>query len=248
MAENSEAVEIALAPSLVVELERRWPPLGLTRRFEPAEPLKAKFGLSNEWLIVPDVEESGDSPPPAAWDLMESELTLFAVRRLTRLVAVHAAAIAHNGRVLVVPASPGGGKSTLTIAAAAAGAAVLSDEYTLIDPRTGLVTGWRRSVRRRRSDGTIERLDLAVRSEPMPVGLVAAVIYDPEADGRWKPISTAHATAELLSHTICSRTRPQDAFDAAISITRFASAVAGTRHGAEAAVAELLAVMDDQGR
>lgn len=148
-----------MRPGLVEELDRRWPPLGLRRELRPVEPLEARFGLSDEWLIVPDVTESGDSPSPVAWDLMEPELGLFAVTRLRRLVAVHAAVIVWNGRALIVPAASGGGKSILSIAAAAAGAGVLSDEYALIDPGTGLVTGWRRPVRRRRDDGSIERLD-----------------------------------------------------------------------------------------
>ena len=195
VAETGEAIEVAVAPSLVGELDRRWPPLGLERRTEPATPVTARVGLSNSWVIVPDVEESGESPPPVAWDLLESTLTLFAVTRLTHLVAVHSAAIAHDGRVLVVPAVSGGGKSTLSIAAVEAGATLLSDEYTLIDPATGLVSGWRRPVRRLRDDGETDRLDITSASEPLPVGLVAAVAYDPEGSGTWRSISPGDRTS-----------------------------------------------------
>lgn len=244
VAEDGAAVEVALVPSLVGELDRRWPPLGLRRQFVPAEPLEARFGLSDMWMVVPDSEESGDSPSPEAWDLIESELTHFAVTRLARLVPVHSAAIAHHGKVLVVPAGSEGGKSTLSVAAASAGARVLSDEYTLIDPRSGDVMGWRRPVRIRRPEGSMERLDLAVASDPMPVGLIAAVTYNPASDGAWRGLSPAEATAELLSHTICARSRPDDALDAALAIARSATAIAGTRHDADVAIKDLLAMMD----
>lgn len=257
VAQDGAVIEVAVHPSLVPELERRWPPVGLDRRFEPTEPIEGRVGLSNEWIIVPDREPSGDSPPPVAWDLLEQTLTLFSAQRLTRLVAVHSAAIAHNGRVMVVPARSEGGKSTLSVAAHRAGATVLSDEYTLIDPTNGLVTGWTRPVRRRRDEtegepddeGEIERLDIAVPSAPMPVGLIASVVYDPDAtesSGTWQPISAAEATVELLAHTICARTQPHDSLDAALHVTRTAYAVAGPRGDADIAVRELLDLLDRQ--
>lgn len=77
---------------------------------------------------------------PGGWDRVESELALFAAERLENLVAVHAALILRQGRALLVPGPSYSGKSTLAVAAAAAGAAVLSDEYALVDPASGLVT------------------------------------------------------------------------------------------------------------
>lgn len=243
VAEDGEVIEVAVAASLVAELDRRWPPLGLDRRREPATPVVARVGLSNEWVIVPDVDESGDSPPPIAWDLLESTLTLFAVPRLARLVAVHSAAIAYGGRVLVVPAVSGGGKSTLSIAAVESGALLLSDEYTLIDPTTGLVRGWRRPVKRICTDGTTERLDLATPSAPLPVGLIAAVAYDAAGTGTWRSISAGEAIAELMAHCVCARTRPDDALTAVLAVARSAPAVAGGRPDAAEAVEALLELM-----
>ncbi len=179
VAENGAVVEVAVAPSLVGELESRWPPFGLERRYQPAEPIEARFGLSDAWMVVPDREPSGTSPSLAAWDHLETELTMFAVTRLNGIVPVHSASIAWKGSVLVVPARPEAGKSTLALAAHEFGAEVLSDEYTLIDPYTGLVTGWTRSVRRRNPDGTVDLVDIAVPSDPLPVGLVALVSYLP---------------------------------------------------------------------
>ena len=261
VAENGESIEVALVPNLVDELERRWPSQSLECRDEPAGEVVARLGLSDTWLCVPDREPSGTNPSQEAWDQLQTELTLFAVKRLARLVPVHSAAIAWNGRVLVVPARPEGGKSTLAIAAHEAGATVLSDEYTLIDPETGLVTGWVRPVRRRNADGTTTLLDLAQPSGPLPVGLIALVSYDgdvdetgPDAEGRaepgtvtptWHPISPAEATVEILSHTLTTRSRPDDTFNAVVAITRAAPAIRGTRGEADKAIRRVLAGLDD---
>jgi hypothetical protein len=188
VAENGAVVEVAVAPSLVGELESRWPPFGLERRYQPAEPIEARFGLSDAWMVVPDREPSGTSPSLAAWDHLETELTMFAVTRLNGIVPVHSASIAWKGSVLVVPARPEAGKSTLALAAHEFGAEVLSDEYTLIDPYTGLVTGWTRSVRRRNPDGTVDLVDIAVPSDPLLIaGQVedGAVVLGEDGFGVW---------------------------------------------------------------
>lgn len=239
-AENGELFEVAIRPHLVEELYRRWPPVGLTRHTErPERDAVAFVGLSDSWVIVPDREESGDHPPLLAWDQLEQSLTVFAAHRLRRLVAVHSAAFAWGDRVVVVPAASGGGKSTLTVAANDAGATVLTDEYTLIDPGTGLVTGWNRSVRMIRDDGSVDRLDIATGSDPMVVGLIALVRHDPGEAGPLEPIAATQAVGELLAHTLCARSRPDDSFDAALAVARAAPAVAGCRGEAVEAVAEL---------
>lgn len=246
VAENGDVYEVAVRPHLIDELRRRWPPLGLDRRRVPVGPVVARIGLSDRWVVVPDAEVSGDLPPPVAWDLLERSLAVFAAHRLSRLVAVHAAVIGWHGRALVVPARSGGGKSTLARAAHEAGATVLSDEYALIDPGTGLVTGWNRPVRILRADGGVDRLDIAVRSEPIPVGCVAFVTYRPAGASSWNEISRGSAAGRLLAHTICATTRPHDSLNAALAATASGHAVEGTRGDAGAAVTELLAMTADK--
>lgn len=57
----------------------------------------------------------------------------------TRLT-LHAAVLERHGRVLLMPAPPGSGKSTLCAALMLDGWRLLSDEMALLDPATGLVT------------------------------------------------------------------------------------------------------------
>ena len=55
-------------------------------------------------------------------------------------ITLHSAVLERNGRVLLMPAPPGSGKSTLCAALMLNGWRLLSDEMALIDPATGLVT------------------------------------------------------------------------------------------------------------
>ncbi len=253
VAENGDVYEVALRPHLLDELRQRWPPVGLDRRATPVGPVVARIGLSDSWVVVPDAELSGNCPPPVAWDLLERSLAVFTSLRLSRLVAVHSAVLVRHGRARLVPATAGGGKSTLSRAAAAAGASVLSDEYALVDPESGLVTGWNRPVRILTADGGVDRLDIAVASRPVPVGCVAFVSFQPEHGNAWAEISLGKAVGLLLSHTVCATTRSHDSLDAALAALSGARRVEGARGEAATALGELFSLatggtMDTQQR
>ena len=251
VADGGGVLEVVVARPLLPELARRWPPLGLRATVEqPAGPgpIQARLGLGRSGLFVPDsLNQLSDDAHESAWGVLEQSLTSIAVAQLDHLVAVHAAVIAHHGVAMLVPATSGAGKSTLTAAAARAGATVLSDEYALVDPATGLVTGWPRPMRLRRPDGTEERVDLAEPSEPLPVGLVASVTYRPGTTNDWVPAGASEVVLDLLANTIVARTRPDAALDAALAVSRNARAVTGTRGDADEAVAALLALLDRPG-
>lgn len=55
-------------------------------------------------------------------------------------ITIHAAVLEKGGRVLILPAPPGSGKSTLCAALMLHGWRLLSDEMALLDPVSGLVT------------------------------------------------------------------------------------------------------------
>ena len=244
-ADDGAVVEITVPQSMSHVLATRWPPTGLTPSFELMHPPSQRvvFGTPGGLEDLPSdtVTEESDA---FKWDRVESEVAIFAAERLDRLVAVHAAVIAWHGRALVVPGTSGAGKSTLCIEAVAAGAQVLTDEYALVDPRTGWVTGWLRPVRVRRSDGTVDRLDIAVASDPVPVGLVAMLVHHSEVEPNWAPITGAEAVLGLLANTVCAQSRPDESLDAALAIARSSPAVGGFRGEASATIVDLLAFMD----
>lgn len=244
VAENGDAIELAVRSHLQTELDRRWPPIGLARHDSPTGKVLLARGLSNDWTIIPDQDESGDHPPEMAWDQLEQTMTAFAVQRLSRLVAFHAATIAWKGKALVVPAASGSGKSTLCLAAIDAGADVLSDEYALIDPATGRVSGWRRPIDVAGSDGLSTRRDVAVDCEPLPLGLVAFVAFHDGSRNEWEPMTGAEVVAELLTHCVTAPLRPTESMDAALAVARSAAAIKGTRGEAVGAVRELIAMLE----
>ena len=145
-------------------------------------------------------------------------------------------------QALLVPALSGGGKSTLSRAAHEAGATVLSDEYALIEPTTGLVTGWNRPVRILTEDDGVDRLDIAVRSEPLPIGCIAFVTHRDGFADEWEDLSRGVATGRLLTHTICATSRPDESFEAALAATATARLIAGTRGEATEAIDRLMAL------
>jgi len=61
-------------------------------------------------------------------------------------LTVHSAVLERQGRALILPAPPGSGKSTLCASLLLNGWRLLSDEMTLLDPGTGLVTPFPRPV------------------------------------------------------------------------------------------------------
>jgi hypothetical protein len=253
VADDGAVVSVEVPADLAHLLDPRWPPLGLARLDAgrdagrdadpprpPARHLAITVGpATGDATLTVDGEASH-----GGWDRLESELAIFAAERLAGLVAVHAAVVVHRRRTLVLPGASGVGKSTLCVAAAALGASVLTDEYALVEPATGRVTGWPRPVRLRRRDGTVDRIDLTVPSPPAAVHLVALLTHDAAAGSAWQPVAAADAVLGLLANTVCARSRPDESLDAALAIGRSARVVAGTRGEATAAIRDLLAELD----
>lgn len=84
-------------------------------------------------------------------------------------VILHAAVLERGGRAVILPAPPGSGKSTLCAALMGAGWRLLSDELTLIDPDSGLITPSPRPVSLKNAS-----IDVIRRRLPhVPMGPVA---------------------------------------------------------------------------
>ena len=77
-------------------------------------------------------------PANLAGPLLEWGLN-WCIGRAHRWVVVHAAVVERAGRALILPAPPGSGKSTLCAALSYSGWRLLSDEFALLDPESGLV-------------------------------------------------------------------------------------------------------------
>jgi len=78
-------------------------------------------------------------PANLAGPLVEWGLNWAIGRHAHRWVVVHASVVERGGRAMIFPATSGAGKSTLAAALGYAGWRLLSDEFAIIDPDTGLV-------------------------------------------------------------------------------------------------------------
>lgn len=238
-AEDGAVIVVVVPGHLLGTVEDFWPARGLERLAETPSGADRVVSLRSSLGGTLEVEVDG-AAGIGGWHRVESELSLFAAERLVGLVAVHAAGIASGGRVLMVPGFSGVGKSRLCLAAATAGATVLTDEFVLVDPRDGTVTGLHRPIRIRTASGGIDRHDLAQPTAPLPVGLVALVSFTGQQPPSIEEIPSARAVLGLLDNTICAQSRPDDAMDAALAVAKSCPAVAGTRGEAATALQELL--------
>ncbi len=233
VADDGAVVEVTLpddAPDLADELDRRWPPAGLRRLdMAPEEAATSRFRLSG--------------PSTAGWDRLESDLGLFAAERVADRVAVHAALAVVDGRAIVLPGRSFTGKTTLGLALAEAGAVLATDEYALVDPTSGLVTGWPRPARIRVGAGESRREPVAPSIPPTPVALVGLLRHDSGhgEDPAVTPesLSRADAVVRILDETVCARSRPEASLDAALHLSG-ATVVTGRRGEAAAAAAWLI--------
>lgn len=86
-------------------------------------------------------------------------------------LTIHSAVLERNGRVLIMPAPPGSGKSTLCAALALDGWRLLSDEMTLLDPASGLVVPSPRPV-------SLKNKSIEIIRQLAPAGTFGPVAYD----------------------------------------------------------------------
>jgi len=253
VADDATAVEVVLPSDAVGpdgasaedELTGRWPPRGLRRR-EGGRLPQGEMTDEVERLVL------GARGDAAAWDRLESDLGLFAAERLADRVALHAALVVIGGVAVVLPGRSYSGKSTLAVALATAAPSasssdpvlLASDEYTLIDPATGLVEGWPRPARLRADGpGARRRHPSTVLEAPVRVGMVALLRYDADLEGALDvaPLDPSAAVLALLDETVCARSRPDESLTAALALTSTPGVMLmrGRRGGVEHAAPEL---------
>ncbi len=85
-------------------------------------------------------------PLSQAYPLFEWGLNWCIAQHGHRYLMVHAAVVERDGHALILPGEPGAGKSTLAAALTLCGWRLLSDEFALISPDSGLVTPLPRPV------------------------------------------------------------------------------------------------------
>jgi hypothetical protein len=154
------------------------------------------------------------------------------------LFFLHAAAVSVNGRVVAMPAFPGTGKSTLTLALVENGLEYLSDELAPVDPRSLTVEPYPHAVClkspppepyalprgtvhvNRRWHVPVESLATTTRRDPLPLTAIAFLRRDGTRFRGLRPLTAASAATCLMAHVLNGLAHQHYGLDAAISLSR----------------------------
>lgn len=176
----------------------------------------------------------------------ESDFALYVSEKLAGFVTVHAALLAKDGHVIVVPGSSGVGKSTLCVAAMEHGWQVWSDEYCLVSTETGEVMGWPRPIRQRLVGGGLRRVAHQGPRGPGNVTHVIVMRYSGDEEGpdlSLEEISPGQVAMDLMANTVCARSRAEETFRATTALARTVRGLGGTRGPIQRALPALEALL-----
>ena len=209
-----------------------------------------RYGLVREeaeYRVVGACADDGlTSPDPEiATHLLDSIVRATIAQRAQDRIFIHAGAVAHHGRAIVLPGASMSGKTTLVAELVRAGATYYSDEYAVID-RDGLVHPYPKPLSLRESGNftPVESLGGVAGEQAVPAGLVVKTSYVPGAE--WQPslVSRTEAALTLLPHTIPVHERPAEALSAVTRLAAGAGVLAGDRGDAAEVAPRLLAELE----
>lgn len=149
-----------------------------------------------------------------AFNCLESTLHLNVASSASDRVFVHAGVVEWQRRAILIPGHSMSGKTTLVAALVEAGATYFSDSYAVIDSLASVHPYAKRlSIRENgaKSEKRVSITDLGghAGTEPVPVGLLAFLHYEPVADWRPRVLSAGGTTLALLPNTFGAPLRPQ---------------------------------------
>jgi hypothetical protein len=155
-------------------------------------------------------------------------------------VFVHAGVVAWRNAAIVVPGTSHAGKSTLIAELVRCGAGYYSDEYAIVDS-AGLVHPYLRPISLR-DQGIPLRPEAG--TEPLPISLVVATQYRPDAV--WSPeiLTGARAMLPLLDGVVVIEEQPERALQLAASLPPHLVTLQGERPEASHVAPLLLEHLD----
>lgn len=231
---------------LLARLTSELPPGSTTSGPEPGD---ARFGLRADGEVGYLISAPGEVDAPCrdrelAISTVAMRIRWHVARNAHGYVFVHAGAVAHQGRALLLPGRSFAGKSTLVAALVESGATYYSDEFAVLDA-AGRVHPYPHTLTIREENGA-ERTQPAaglggtVGNEPVPVGLLSITAY--ERGARWDPVprSVAQGILALLDHAVPLEERPEETLETLHATLRESRVLEGARGEAEEAATALL--------
>ncbi len=183
---------------------------------------------------------------------LDAHIRLFIATHAPEHVFIHAGAVTHRGRGLLLPGASFAGKTELVACLVGMGATYYSDEYAVLG-LDGLLHPYPRPLSIRTRDGQ-DSLDVDVRrlggkpgTRSAPVAVIAATHYD--ASSTWRPETRSEGAGVLilLAHSGLARRDPARALRSIYRAVKHALILEGPRGEAEPTARALLAQMEGSG-
>jgi hypothetical protein len=237
-------------PALLSQVEEILPPSarecdldGVGHRFRLHAKDDGRFDLQIKENFL-----TWDASLELAMTMLDSHLQEVVALHAPDLIFVHAGAVAHNGRCLLVPGASFAGKSTLVAALVRAGATYYSDDFAPLDTE-GRVHPYPKPLSIRDPELRATKHDAAslgakVGQEPLPVGAIAIARYSPGVEWRPARLSPGEAVLGLLSHTVPAQERPAESLTAIRQAVQDATVLEGERDDADQLAPSLLAELE----
>jgi len=242
-------VRVRMATEGAVRLEELVAALPPGARPCPESGIATSFMVGREADGAYELRRDGESfavklARHAVVDVLGRELRMLLALEAPRRIFIHAGAVAHRGRAIIIPGSSFSGKSTLVAALVRSGALYYSDEFAVLDDR-GLVHPFPKPLSIRENgvvqiDRSAEDMGGRPGEAAVPLGTVAITTYNPGAEWRPRRISQGEATLAVLSHAVAAQTRSAEALRVITSSLEDAVALKGERGDADRVAALLL--------
>ncbi|MBE7526603.1 MAG: HprK-related kinase A [Burkholderiales bacterium] len=267
-------------PYLADQLHRMYAHYALMDEAEIAEfhvQVISKRSIRRPFAQLIQFEVDGRSPfPPVpaeqALATLEWGINLAIAMRINHLLLFHSAAVERNGHVLLLPAWPGSGKTTLCTALIHRGYRLFSDEFGLMDPQSGNFFPLPRLMPLKNQSIKVIRdyLPEAVLGPEIPGTLKGTVAHvrppqesiersDESAKARWivfpkwsanaslqlEPLPQSEAFLLLASNAVNYEVLGETAFDAVTSLVRNCECRKLVYSGFDSALAALDELTDD---
>lgn len=177
--------------------------------------------------------------------LLEGQLREYVALHAPDWIFVHAGAVAHRGKAIIIPGLSFAGKTTLVAGLVRSGAIYYSDEYALLDEQ-GLMHPYPkplsiRNQQRVQVDHDVHTLGGTAGEEPVPVGAIVTTTY--RAGAAWQPRkgSSGEGVLALLAHTVAAQERPSQVMRVLTRAAEDAVVIESNRGEADELAPKLLA-------
>ena len=251
LAFEAYGVSIAVAvedPKLIERIEPRLPPGH--RRVKPSNAMP-RLSLTRDSGEGFDVVAGGtrvtmSADLDVALRVLDSQIRAEIALRSPEAVFVHAGAVGHDGRAILLPGRSFSGKTTLVAALVRAGASYYSDEFAVLD-KEGLLHPYPKplSVRvkgaRWGEESHAADLGGETGEVPLPVGMILSTSYRSGRTFEPERRSAGQGAMALVANAVPARHRPGEVMATARRAAEGALVLEGDRGEAEAAAQEILA-------